>query len=69
MLVLREGEFSASLEDSSARGTCLAAAAWREREAGRGSSCLVKRLLLVLEKEPCRATEVFSHEERVQPGG
>lgn len=33
------------------------------------SCCLVKRLLLVLEKEPCRAAEVFSHEGRIQPGG
>lgn len=33
------------------------------------SCCLVKRLLLVLVKELCRAAEVFSQEGRIPPAG
>lgn len=49
VLVLQEWEFSLSLEDSSARGNCLAQGAWREWEAGRGlrqKSCWAAALLL-----------------------
>lgn len=33
------------------------------------SCCLIRHLLLVLEKEPNRAAEVFSHEGGIQLGG